>query len=78
MDGLYIVIVLLVILGLIGMGMLIAEANNDPGYGPVAGGLAIAVAVLLHALVNLRAHEQRIGHDPRKKKDHASTTPEDR
>jgi peptidoglycan/LPS O-acetylase OafA/YrhL len=74
----YIVLVLLVILGLIVTAVVIVEANNEPGYGPAAGGFAVAIAILLHALVNLRAHEQRIGHDPKKKKDHASTTPEDR
>ncbi len=61
MHGMFFSLLVLIILGLLGMGMLIAGADNHPGYGAAAGGIAAGVAVLMLAMLHLRIHEQKLG-----------------
>lgn len=58
MNTLWAVLVLLTVLGMLVMLPLMELVNNDPGYGSLAGGVVIAVAILLHALTNLMVSER--------------------
>jgi hypothetical protein len=53
MNALWSVLVLLIMVGLVSLLPLAELVNNDPGFGSLAGGVAVAVAILLHALTNL-------------------------
>ncbi len=74
MNALWSVLVLLIIVGVIALLPLAELVNNDPGYGSLAGGVAIAVAILLHALVTLRTSEERMRpRRPTDKSEHTET-----
>ncbi|MFP4433710.1 MAG: hypothetical protein ACLFTN_04530 [Phycisphaerae bacterium] len=61
MHGMFFSLLVLIIVGLLSMGGLIAGADNHPGYGAAAGGIAAGVAILMLALVHLRIHVQKMG-----------------
>jgi hypothetical protein len=67
MHGIFFALLIMIILGLLGMGALIAAAGNYPGYGAAAGGVATGVAVLVLAMLILRIYEHKMGLWPKDK-----------
>jgi tellurite resistance protein TehA-like permease len=61
MHGLYLMIVVLMVIGLVLTGAMVADAADHPGYGAIGAGAAVAVAILVFALVHLRIFEQKMG-----------------
>ena len=74
MNALWSVLVLLVVAGLASLVPLSELVDNDPGYGSLAGGIAIAVAILLHALTNLMACERQLASSASKEIDKSERT----
>ena len=60
MNGMFFSLLVLILMGLLAMVPLIAGADNHPGHGAAAGGIATGVAILMLALVHLRIHEQKL------------------
>jgi protein-S-isoprenylcysteine O-methyltransferase Ste14 len=58
-TGTYVALIALMVVGLLGFFMIVARPENEL-ESPLAGGLVVAVAILMHAYVTCRTGERRL------------------